>query len=156
MQVEIKKQVTDTINIEPGYYKNKLIDTAFYYLRPSGALIYVNTSYFGITSPGYSSYSEYIKEIIERYQPCEQSEFEEAKDKLLCHLAQYVSFPELATNVNPTSGKASINNMFIDPNEQKQQEEATAEQAAGQDVQATEQAAQENAMESAEEGGTEG
>jgi hypothetical protein len=154
MKVQVTKQVTETINVEPGYYKSKLID-CFYYLRESGVLVYVSNTMTYFTTPDKANYANDIKEIASDYRPCEESEFEAAKDNVLTHLKHYITFPETASAVNPASGQSGNNNMQ-DPNQQLANQEAT-EQAQPANEQATESAAQDQAMGvDSEEGGAEG
>lgn len=151
MKVAIEKKVTETIDVEPGYYKSKEFGNSFYHLLTSGVVVYLSNDMIYFETPDQNNHANDLKQIAKSYKPCDQSEFESAKDKVLGHLQHYVKFPEMATSVNPASGQAGVNNMF-DPNQQQQ--EATNEQATN----AQESASQDQAMEvdSEEEGSTEG
>jgi hypothetical protein len=155
MKVTIEKKVTETVNVEPGYYKNRLLD-CFYHLRESGVLVYVSNTMIYFTTPDKGSCASDLKEIINDCRPCDQSEFEAAKDKLLIHLKHYVSFPETASALNPAKG-AVINTMNIqDPNAPQQEPAKEATEQATNEA-ATESAAQDAAMGvDSEEGGVEG
>jgi hypothetical protein len=134
MQVQLTTQVTETktVDIEPGYYRGKLLKETFYYLLESGVLVYISSTMAYVSLPNTRSHEREIQELVKDYLPCEQIEFEEAKDKCLCHLSHYVSFPELATAVNPAARSSVTNTMLQDPNvkEEAQQESAAAESAA--------------------------
>jgi len=117
MKIQIKSQVTETktVEVEPGYYKGKLLSETFYHLSPGGTLIYVSKTVTSISLPNSYSHAREIQELVKDYIPCDKSVFDAAKDEYLCHLAHYVSFPELATAVNPALKEGVYNNMK-DPN----------------------------------------
>lgn len=145
MQIQISTQVTETktVDIEPGYYKGRLLSETFYLLTPYGTLVYIAKTFSSISSPHSSSYAREMQELVKDYIPCDQSEFDVAKDKYLCHLAHYVSFPELATAVNPDAKEHRINTM-VDPNLQQAE---LANQQATEQQKALECASQDQAME---------
>jgi hypothetical protein len=156
MKIQINTQVTETKTIEvtPGYYRGNLLKETVYYLSPGGTLVYISKVLSFITTPDTSSYEKDIQELATRYTPCDKSEFDAVKDKYLCHLAHYVSFPEMSTSVKPALKEGVTNTMF-DPNQQAAGQQEATEQATEQ-TNAQESASQDQAMEVAEEGGVEG
>lgn len=157
MKVTIEKKATETIDVEPGYYKSKEFGSSFYHLLTSGVVVYLSNDMIYFETPDQSNHASDLRQIAKSYIPCSQAEFEAAKDKMLVTLKNYVSFPETATVVNPPADSPAHHTMF-DPNNTQQEpaSEQPTQQATPEQVAAVEQEAQEQAMQSAEEGGAEG
>jgi hypothetical protein len=84
MLIEIKKQVTETMEVKtPCFYKSFL---GYYFINENGVLVAVKKHMIYVWDQSYGNiYTQAIEEILRDGEPCERSEFEAAYNGALLY-----------------------------------------------------------------------
>lgn len=94
MIIEIKKEITETVQVEhPCYYKRTLLSDTYCHINEAGVLIEVRPTQITIWHPKDGKYfNEHVQEMVEKGTVCTREEFEEMFHKTIIDITGLIQF----------------------------------------------------------------